>query len=227
MRTKQKRGMAFTLIELLVVIAIISILAALLFPALKNARESAKRITCLNNERQVAIATVMMADDNGGWINGTNDPNIIPTGALAWDIAIPKYLRGDALTKGGAGVARGCPSLDPRDINPPFGANAAFVYTVYTTRMFSLNEVHIPARVFLVAECYFYFPHLPTNFDTTCITGNSVNCFPRHQGKGLNFVFCDGHGEFVKPDTWVTTPSDTTKWTAYPSYAPWWGLYGE
>lgn len=60
--TIKRKG--FTLIELLVVIAIIAILAAILFPVFATAKEKAKQITCLANQKQLSTATAMYIDDS-------------------------------------------------------------------------------------------------------------------------------------------------------------------
>ena len=71
---------AFTLLELLVVIAIIAILAALLLPVLSRAKQQAKAIDCLNNMRQIMLATKLYMDDN----HGVMIPLWVEQGAPGW-----------------------------------------------------------------------------------------------------------------------------------------------
>ncbi|HVL38957.1 MAG TPA: prepilin-type N-terminal cleavage/methylation domain-containing protein [Fimbriimonadaceae bacterium] len=59
----------FTLIELLVVIAIIAILAAILFPVFAQAKEAAKKASCLSNDKQIVLAGIMYKDEHDGNIN--------------------------------------------------------------------------------------------------------------------------------------------------------------
>lgn len=73
MQQPYRKQTAFTLIELLVVIAIIAILAAILFPVFAQAREQARKITCISNLKQIALASAMYEQDY--------DETLVPAGA--------------------------------------------------------------------------------------------------------------------------------------------------
>ena len=106
MNRASPRSNRFTLIELLVVVAIIAILAALLLPALRRARDSAKGALCMSNVKQFGLALSMYAGDHDGNIpwawNSTYDQQIYGDtsdpwtgyGGCTWATLLLPYVEG-------------------------------------------------------------------------------------------------------------------------------------
>jgi prepilin-type N-terminal cleavage/methylation domain-containing protein len=116
-RKQQVRQNGFTLIELLVVIAIIAILAAILLPVLQQAEQRAKATYCVNNMKELQIASILYAGDNNDALPG----NAGAPGHMVGSIAVP--LNSTPIGMGGSDpdwVAGSFQTLGP----PPSGGNS-------------------------------------------------------------------------------------------------------
>ena len=91
--TKPPMRKAFTLIELLVVIAIIAILAAILFPVFAQAKEAAKKTSCLSNTKQLDLGVILYANDYDDVLMPLADP----TNTILWTDLESPYVRSKKL----------------------------------------------------------------------------------------------------------------------------------
>lgn len=211
----------FTLIELLVVISIISILIAMLLPALKAARGTARSAQCLSRQRQVALAVFMYRNDFRDWypvdnIWGTgivSDDHIQDIGPYI-DPGDYRYNLQNNMFNGKNGADKNF-LLDPA--NPYAGGNVGSlvsiawgwrVYNYQLTAKFGLGSmapgrIHMirnaPSSVIMIGAVHGGNGNYWGEFQRTSYMGPRYNLF-LHPGETTNIAFADGHAKNVGND---------------------------
>lgn len=160
---------AFTLIELLVVMAVISLLAAMLLPALGRAKESGRGAACLSNLHQIGIALQLYVQDNHNRLPYMNDKSLTTTNPyLPPDVVLSNYL-------GNVNVLR-CPS-DKKQVFENTGSSYA-----WNSLLNGQDAEHLTALGIK------FDPHqIPLMFDKDKFHA------ARGPKKELNFLYADGH----------------------------------
>jgi prepilin-type N-terminal cleavage/methylation domain-containing protein/prepilin-type processing-associated H-X9-DG protein len=199
--TRQRRR-SFTLIELLVVIAIIAILAALLLPALSRAKESAKSIQCLNQLRQISLATRFYAEENED-LFPRSQHSAVANRQLPWERALAPLLGVSGGSTAWTNLLRSlyhCPD-DKQSGHLSYGLSYYFELgddddypgKPQTWRKFS--QIAKPASTIIYTEVSIAADHVmpALNWLTLADAENEV-ASQRHKQK-CNFAFVDGHVE--------------------------------